>query len=371
MKPPWKGSDARIWRPARRLVGVGRRAAVRRRRAYGLTPPSWWPRRLDGWLGPRSPHENSSVTLFAGSRRYEFQPAVLGEHHGHIYPGELRPDAAELEERLERLGDPTDPARALATISSFEGGFDTLQTFDRGKLSWGFIQFTANGGLPALLAHLKQAEPATFAECFAAAGLDVDSGGRVTLSEGDRLLTGRAASNRLHDEPSLWRCFLLASEHDRVRDAQVHIAYERFYHHPLQALIPLGDGGVQLGELFAEDEYGRGVVCDRSISTGVGRAVALFAEAFAGERCSRRGRRRAHPRLGAQGRGGRGAALRGPRARAQTAGDGSSSRRPPRSRMMRSACAAARSSWVTMMTVGPPARPRRFSSSSSVPWGSR
>jgi hypothetical protein len=281
LKAPWKGSEARIWRPARRIVAAGRRKTALRRRSYGRTPPSWWPRRLDGWVGPRSPHEGKAVTLFAGSRRYELQPASMGKCHGHVYPGELRPDTAELEVRLARLGHPTGAARTLATISSFEGGFDTLQTYDRGKLSWGFIQFAANGGLPALLLHLKRAEPAAFAECFAEpAGLDVHPDGRLVLSEGERELSGRAVLNRLHDEPSLWRCFLLASERDCVRDAQVHTAYERFYRHPLRARVPLGDVDVALGELFADDEYGRGVVCDRAINTGVGRMLALFIEAI-------------------------------------------------------------------------------------------
>ena len=35
-----------------------------------------------------------------------------------------------------------------------------------------------------------------------------------------------------------------------------------------------------LATSFAEDEYGRGVVCDRSISTGVGHAVVLFSDAM-------------------------------------------------------------------------------------------
>ena len=281
MRAPWKGSDAWIWRPARRVVVASRRAALRRRRAYGRTPPSWWPRRLDGWVGPRSPHDGKSVTLFAGGRRFELQPAVLGAQRGHSYPGEIRPDAADIAERLERLGHPSDAALTLATISSFEGGFDTLQTYARGKLAWGFIQFTADGGLPALLRYLKLAEPGAFAECFSGpAGLDVDDQGRITLHEGGRLLSGRVVLNRLHDEPSLWRCFLLASEREAVRDAQVHIAYERFYRHPLRTRVPLSEPGMTLGELFAGDEYGRAVVCDRAISTGVGHAGVLFSDAI-------------------------------------------------------------------------------------------
>ena len=209
----------------------GRRTAQRRRRAYGPAPPSWWPRRLDGWVGPRSPNDGKSVTLFTRSGRHEFQPAMLGERRGHSYPGEIRPDAADLEERLERLGHPTDAARTLATISSFEGGFDTVQTYARGKLAWGFIQFTADrrsaraacpdqahraGRVRGVLLRARRARPRRSGPAH--------SPRRRTPAQ------GRAALNRLHDEPSLWRCFLLASGRE--------VRAGRSGRHRLRALLP-------------------------------------------------------------------------------------------------------------------------------------
>jgi hypothetical protein len=165
-------------------------------------------------------------------------------------------------------------------ISSFEGGFDAIQTWDRGKFAWGFIQFTATGGLPRLLHNLKASAPAVFAEYFGAGGIDVDSGQMVIRVKG-RTLRGRRAHNRLHDDPSLWRRFLVASRLEPVQDTQVRTAYENYYARPLEQLVAVGGRRVPLGELFASNEHARAVLCDRAVNRGAGYALRLFRQAAA------------------------------------------------------------------------------------------
>jgi hypothetical protein len=262
------------WPWRRAVLEVNRRG----HRVYGWGQPHWWPERLGGWPGPRHPHDNRSVVIFAGTDRFEFLPAVSDGYRGHAHHGTLRPDVTDVEACLVRLNLPTGAARALAVISSFEGGFDAIQTWDRGKFAWGFIQFTATGGLPRLLHNLKMNAPAVFDECFVSGGIDVDPGG-ITIRVNGRTLRGRRAHNRLHDDPSLWRMFLLASRLGPVQDMQVRTAYDTYYAHPLEQVVALRDGRLTLGALFAENEYGRAIVCDRAVNRGVRYALEILRTA--------------------------------------------------------------------------------------------
>jgi hypothetical protein len=246
-----------------------------RGQTYGARPPGWWPARWPWWLGPRGPHDGKSVVIFVGGRRCEFVPVNWWGYRGHVYHGTLRPDAADLADRLVRMNLGASAARTLAVISGFEGGFDTIQTYDRAKFGWGFIQFTTTGGLPRLLQNVRTALPAVFEECFAARGIAVERE-QITIRANGRTLKGVAAHNRLHDDPSLWTCFLRASHLPEVQDVQVRTAYESYYAHILAQTVPLGTREVALGALFAGNEYGRAVACDRAVNRGVGHAIRAF-----------------------------------------------------------------------------------------------
>ena len=248
-------------------------AAVRR-----VIRASTWPLRFIE--RPRSPHRDQQVTIFVGADRYDFAPARLGARHGHVHHGHLRPDAADLAARLERLQMSPAPAQALAIISGFEGGFDAVQTYDRGLFSWGFIQFTATGGLPRLLTEIQAHDRALFDECFGEAGIGVEQL-RITVRVGTRTYRGPAATRRLHDEPSLWMPFLHASRLSAIKDRQVKSAVDNYYTAPLRWVVPIGTERVALAELFADHAYARAVICDRSINRGLGHTLAVVRRAVA------------------------------------------------------------------------------------------
>lgn len=251
----------------------------RRGHVYGWRPPGWWPERLGTWAaGPRHPHDGKHVVIFVGAERFEFAPAALGRYRGHVYHGTLRPDEADLAERLVRLGLDPAPARTLAIISGFEGGFDAIQTYDWSKFSWGFIQFAATGGLPRLLHAIKTHAPAAFDACFGTAGIDARPDHLIVRVAG-RTLEGRAARNRLHDDPALWTAFLSASARQDVQDLQVRAAYEFYYRQALNGIVTIGGRDVTLEALFAGNDFAQAMVCDRAINRGVGHAVGLFRRA--------------------------------------------------------------------------------------------
>jgi GNAT superfamily N-acetyltransferase len=245
--------------------------------------PSWWPVALSGRR--RSPHEGRSVVIFAEGRRFEFVPAVLGPYSGHVFASP-HPDVTDIARRLARASQPVTSARALAVVSSFEGGYDSIQTYDRAGFSWGFIQFAATGGLPRLLGNLKTLAPDVFAELFVASGVDVVRG-HIVITLNGRVLTGRAARNRLHDDPALWTPFLKAASRSRVKDIQVLDAYRFYYEHPLKAVVMVDSREMTLATLLADSELARAVVCDRAVNRGVGHASALFRQAV--QLCRARG----------------------------------------------------------------------------------
>lgn len=261
------------WRRTRRTLDRWHRGHI-----YGWQQPAWWPDRWSWNIGPLGPHDGKSVVIFVGGARYEFVPITWERYRGHMCAGRLRPDPSDLADRLARLNHPTSAARALATISGFEGGFDSIQTYDRAKFSWGFIQFSATGGLPRLLQNVKLRARDVFDTCFASRGLDVDEA-RLTVRVGGRTLQGRAVHDRLHDDPSLWTGFLQASRLSEVQDLQVDAAYENYYAFPLTQCVPLGQRDVALGTLFATDEFGKALVCDRAVHRGLAHTIGLFRSA--------------------------------------------------------------------------------------------
>ena len=77
----------------------------------------------------------------------------------------------------------------LSVTQSLEGGFDSVNMYDKGVLSWGIMQWTAGtGSLPPLLIYIKRRLMATgqkraWDKVFAAQGLDVDSRGLIAYGK--------------------------------------------------------------------------------------------------------------------------------------------------------------------------------------------
>jgi peptidoglycan endopeptidase LytF len=216
--------------------------------------------------------------VFAGGQRYEFTPVAYGRYRGHRFAGHLRPSTAMLAERLSALGLDPAPAPIFAAVSSLEGGFDALQTFDRARLSWGFIQFAGTGGLPALLRLLDEREPFYYQHFFRAAGIDV-AGSVLSVSAGGRHWRGGQALNRLHDEPARWKQFLLAAQEPAVQDVQIRAAHDHYWQRALALRVPLGGQPQTLGALLASHPLGQAVLFDRAVNKGLGYAEKLFRAA--------------------------------------------------------------------------------------------
>ena len=102
----------------------------------------------------------------------------------------------------------------LEATQSFEGGFDSVNMYDRGILSWGLMQWTAwTGSLPRALGYMKTRLMSTgrkriWDKVFVANGLDVDGDhlvayGKPLLNETDMRLAFRGTVKAGMYDPKL------------------------------------------------------------------------------------------------------------------------------------------------------------------------
>ncbi|MBC9032228.1 N-acetylmuramoyl-L-alanine amidase [Sphingomonas sp. JC676] len=125
--------------------------------------------------------------------------------------------------------------RIMKAVSVNEGLLDAVNSWDACFMSFGILQWTAGkndeeGELPAMLDHLKRADPDAYAECFGRFGLEVRlaapgaTTGRLTLN--GALLDSAAGKQQLRDVKWAYR-FWRAGQHDAVRLAEFDFAAGR------------------------------------------------------------------------------------------------------------------------------------------------
>jgi len=167
---------------------------------------------------------------------------------------------------------------ALRYISRHEGGFDAINTWDRARFSWGFIQFAGGYGLRPALAHFKSTSPELFRQYLGKFGVDVlpDAAGApepvcIDPASG-KLLRGDAAEQAFGDDPLLIALFIRAGRVTEVKQKQVEAAIRDYAAPALQA----GFRGVKLSQVLRSPQ-GLAMLIDRKVHEGnVGRLEAAL-----------------------------------------------------------------------------------------------
>jgi hypothetical protein len=161
---------------------------------------------------------------------------------------------------------------ALRFISRHEGGFDAINTWDRARFSWGFIQFAGGYGFPGALAHFKAKSPERFQKLLADYGVDVlpGTGERpepVYVKAEGALLRGAAAEQAFGDDPLLIALFIRAGRDPEVKRRQVEAAIRDY-------ALPALTGTTRDMRLsdFLRSPQGLAMLIDRKVHEGnVGR----------------------------------------------------------------------------------------------------
>ena len=119
---------------------------------------------------------------------------------------------------------------ALRFISAHEGGFDAINTWDRARFSWGFIQFAGGYGLRPALGHFKEKSPELFRQYLGDYGVDVgldDDGKPEPLYVSPRqrkVLRGNEAEQAYGDNPLVIALFIRAGRVTEIKQRQIEAA---------------------------------------------------------------------------------------------------------------------------------------------------
>jgi len=208
------------------------------------------------------------VVEFAGNETAEVEPA------------------STFEAAADAAGLPDQAVDALRLVSSHEGGFDAINTWDSARFSWGFIQFAGGRGLPSLLGHIKSRNPDLFAKLLGRYGIDVlpDADGDpvpvfVNTRSGD-LRYGKSAEQAYGDSPLAIALFIRAARETEIKQLQVEAAIE---HYALPALS-VTYHGVPLSRVLSSPKS-LAMLIDRKVHEGnLGRFHRAMTHVEAGSR---------------------------------------------------------------------------------------
>jgi len=179
-------------------------------------------------------------------------------------------------------------AAALKLVSTFEGNFDAINTYDRAVVSVGFIQFAGGGrGLPPYIALLKARQPAKFRDLLQKFGIDVEytvAGGAIAAPQlvvldpaGTRVLRGDAAERAIRDDKRLTTALILSGRDRDAQIVQLEAAVRGYVRPPLNETVTWSDGRVRhkLGDVL-RSQKGMAALFDRTIQEGLGAAHRRF-----------------------------------------------------------------------------------------------
>ena len=228
---------------------------------------------------------NYTVTFDSGERiTYSDHPDMPQRYayyrfgHGVRFfgtPLKTIPDS-ELDSAFADAGMSASERRIARAVSVLEGGFESINTYDTGFLSVGFLQFATlepgAGSLGAVLRSEKANQPGEFEKDFLRFGIDVNEGGGLVVvdpSTGAEL-AGSQAVRKIIDDKRLTAVFQLAGSRSRAfRAAQIRVMKDRYYPAYDTIAVALGDQMLTGRVLdLVRSEAGIATLFDRKVNRG-------------------------------------------------------------------------------------------------------
>ena len=179
----------------------------------------------------------------------------------------------------------------MRAVSSLEGGFDSINTYDTGYISAGFIQFTTGssgaGSLAKVLLQEKQDDPNAFDKDFRRWGVDVNDKGVLDVYDPsrDQELVGSDAVQAVIHNKKLTATFVHAGKTSTAfRVAQIKVAKDRYYVGDQMITLKLGETKTQvrIGDVV-KSEAGLAILMDRKVNTGGTGSLANVMQRVADE----------------------------------------------------------------------------------------
>lgn len=195
---------------------------------------------------------------------------------------------SELEGLIKDAGITTSEERVMKAVSMLEGGFDSINTYDTGYVSVGFIQFACladgKGSLGEMMRHYKSTNPAGFQADFRNYGIDVDGDSLVAidLETGAERSGPEAALQIIHDKRLIAVFQRAGLKSKAFRVAQLQAAKNQFY--PANEKVTVNLGGTDYCVKVCDvcrTEAGMATLMDRKVNTGKMNGLKEVIERYA------------------------------------------------------------------------------------------
>jgi hypothetical protein len=190
---------------------------------------------------------------------------------------------------IQSVGLSLPQARALQYVSTHEGQFDAINSYDRAIFSYGFIQFTGasvvGGSLNRLLASMEANAPGAFQRIFQRVGIDTEGGVVTVLDDRGVRLRGDDAWRYIQTTLPLYGAFIQAGFEPSLIREQLRMA-NTLYVEPalnMRLSIPVGGLTIQVPRLqdVLQSEAALTLVIALAINQGTGGMSRIVVDALA------------------------------------------------------------------------------------------
>ncbi len=183
-------------------------------------------------------------------------------------------------------------AQALQYVSTHEGAFDAINSYDQAIFSYGFIQFTGasavGGSLNQVLASMKANAAQSFQRVFQRVGIDVEGSGKMAtvtvLDDFGNRQRGDQAWLYIQTHPQLYGAFVQAGFDANLVREQLRMASALYVQPALNFKLDVTLGGIRIQIPRLSDvinsEAALTLVIALAVNQGVGGMSRTFAAAI-------------------------------------------------------------------------------------------
>jgi peptidoglycan endopeptidase LytF len=178
---------------------------------------------------------------------------------------------------IQSVGLNAETARALQYVSTHEGKFDAINSYDKAIFSYGFIQFVGaagpGGSLNRVMASMKTNAPGAFSQIFKKVGIDVSGNTVTVVDDNGNNLQGDQAWLYIQQSVPLYGAFIQAGFEPSLVLEQLRMANTLYVQPTLSAKLDLNIAGspmsVVLQDIFTSEGF-RTIAIAIGINQGIG-----------------------------------------------------------------------------------------------------
>lgn len=214
-------------------------------------------------------------------------------YNGVGYIGKSLPNSIPLKVYTD-VGLSSTLASAMQVVSSHEGNFDAINSYDKAFFSYGFIQFAGGGrGLAPVIARMKVSQPGLFKSIFQSVGIDVTYTTRNNdIHQGELIiqfpdkgtLKGIEAEKALRSDHQLYGPFIRAAFHPDLIKAQIEQAVKAYAKPALGIKLNINTNGYKSNTVpltdFINSAMGLGFAIDMTVNKWIVKTGQMFSDAI-------------------------------------------------------------------------------------------